>query len=316
MWRMNIMNFLKKISSIKIGIIISFIITVIFIVLIIVTVIKKNVVYKFLVNVQDYYLTTKEDYLTLMVYSNQDDNYYLNVDTITDALIYSKDETLCSTVEVRKIEKSAEVKRYKDETYYGYILELKMPFKNSEYARYLDVSIKFTYPSFEVIKLNLGNLIIYENYPTKNIHLQHLKGVVNEINSKSYLVGVAFTITSKCDMVVKNIVSLNPNISFQNDNFVILDSLDFDNYQDISTLLDFKYEVTYKDEYGLDLKLGQDEECSILIPISYETLNFVNTLAFNIEYEVNGIKYTETISPFKYFSNFSGALEEVVYDPN
>ncbi len=310
------MNFMKKIFSIKFQIIIGVFLVILFILLIFIISKKNDDVYKYLINSQDYYIESKEEYLNLDIYSNHLKDYYLEEDSIVDAYIISNTNDFKTSIILRKVEEKKESITYKNDEYHCYKLEFKIPFNNIDLMQINDVTLRFKYPSNESLDFFIGNIIMYKNKENSAINIKHLKGIVNNINDESILVGIGLTIESNKDLKITNIVSLNERVMFQKNNIMKISDTSYINNIEISTLLGYKYDITYFDEEPFTLDLISEEVNSFIIPLSYIELSKITTLAFDIEYKIDGISYTQTISPFKYYKSLNQDYQEVIYDPN
>lgn len=93
-----------------------------------------------------------------------------------------------------------------------------------------DASITIYYTSSENIKLSIGSIIFNPQKGESDIKVTHLKGIVNEIESKMILMGVGMDInnTTKQDIKILSINTLDERINVKNQ-ICLLNNQDYTN---------------------------------------------------------------------------------------
>ena len=313
---MNIMSYMKK-KYIKIlPLIVTSSIIIVVISILVITIIRKKEYFYFIIQPSNYYLPNNNLTLNIELYSNHQNDYYLNKDTIEKLLIKDKVKNDFYMVKINQIVAKENTIKYNNKYFYKYLLKIKIPIKDIDFLQISQAILEFYYLSTEQIKLDIGSIIIYNECKNHHIHINHLKGIVNQIDQLNILSGIGLTLSSDVDLEINNIVPLDRRIKVQGRLIKKLKEDNYDNFINMSDLLDNEYKVLEVDSDFPKIILNKNIKNHYLIPLGYEEIFSITILGFIIDYSIDGINYQQLINPFKFYNTSFVNYQVTKYEPN
>ncbi len=314
---MNIMNYTKKKSRTKWFIIITCLVSLIIISIIVVAFLRKKDYYYYFAKDDVYYLDKSNPTFNVSIYSTHQDDYYLDMTSINSVVLKSQDRKEFYTLNLNKIVKEQQTEIYQNQTFYKYRFNLMLPLKEIDNFSLDDATLELNYISDESLSLKLGTFIMYDNLNDSHLTITKLKGVVNTIDNLQVLCGMGITISSKNNVTIKKIETLDQRININNDQIKVLENSDYLNETLMSTLLQDEYNPYHVNTTNnLDITINDTESKHYLIPFSYQKLFSIDTLGFIITYSLDGIIYQQLIYPFKFYATTTNSYEVIKYVPN
>ncbi len=295
------MNFMKKIYSIKIYVILSFIILLIFGIIVYLSISRKKDVYKFLTIPESYYLDDKYPTFNINLYSNHTNDYFLKEKTIKEISVKSYTSTDSYKLKLNQIREEDQGINNNNIDYYKYCLNVTFPVDINMNYQIKDAYLEIEYISDEILKFDIGSIIFYKELLDNKISIMCMKPIVNIIENKQIITGIGLTLSSNEDIIIENISSLDERLFFKLDQFKIIEN-NYNNNVLIEELLNEKYNPSLTKEKHNFIQLEKDSEKHFVIPIGYNRIESINTFGFIIEYEIDGIQHEQLVNPFKFFS--------------
>ena len=132
---MNIMSYMKK-KYIKIlPLIVTSSIIIVVISILVITIIRKKDYFYFIIQPSNYYLPNNNLTLNIELYSNHQNDYYLNKDTIEKLLIKDKVKNDFYMVKINQIVAKENTIKYNNKYFYKYLLKIKIPIKDIDFLQ-------------------------------------------------------------------------------------------------------------------------------------------------------------------------------------
>ena len=307
---MNFMNCMKKLLSIKI-IIVSLLMVFAITTIVLALVNRKKVNY-YMTYPKEYYLMNDNKSFSVNLYSTQKNDDYLEKENVERVLLTDKNSENFYEVKLENIVENNEIVSYDNKKFSKYRVDLKIPIETKDNMQINDASITIYYTSSENIKLSIGSIIFNPQKGESDIKVTHLKGIVNEIESKMILMGVGMYInnTTKQDIKILSINTLDERINVKNQ-ICLLNNQDYTNEIKIKELENSNI-VSSKLNFPIIIK--KEEQQKLLLLLEYDKPITIQTLGFIIEYEIMGKNYHQFINPFQYFNTTSKKAEIVRYE--
>lgn len=246
------------------------------------------------------------------LYSTQKNDDYLEKENDERVLLTDKNSENFYEVKLENIVENNEIVSYDNKKFSKYRVDLKIPIETKDNMQINDASITIYYTSSENIKLSIGSIIFNPQKGESDIKVTHLKGIVNEIESKMILMGVGMDInnTTKQDIKILSINTLDERINVKNQ-ICLLNNQDYTNEIKIKELENSNI-VSSKLNFPIIIK--KEEQQKLLLLLEYDKPITIQTLGFIIEYEIMGKNYHQFINPFQYFNTTSKKAEIVRYE--
>lgn len=312
---MSIMNFMKKPWRIKIYIGLVIIIILITIVIIILSITRKKDYYYYLTINDSYYLECNNTKFDVRVYSNHDDDIYLNKEVITSIYLKSRVSEDFYELDLSDLTKSEKSVEYNDKTFYENILNLKLPIITKEDLQLNDCYLELRFLSEEIIKLNIGSIIVYNIESSNHLEISHMKAVVNKVDEEQILSGIGISVNASANLTITDIKTLDTRVFVKSEYIKRLENDSYLNSVDMSELLGVAYDPLGTKEDFTEITINNSDQAHYIIPLFYEELISINKLGFRIEYEIDGVSYTKLVYPFKFFATSQNVYQEVKYVP-
>lgn len=275
---------------------------------------RKDKAYYYLPITSSYYLFKENSDLKFNVFSNHQQDEYLQKEKINTSYIkdlYTNDyyEVVIKDV----IENNSEI-RYENRIFYQYIITIEFPIKNYQQMQLRDAKLILSFDCDEKREFNIGSIILDDDENIPFFYLSNLKGIINEISGIQVLKGVCLTFNKEYDEEVKilKIESLDNRIKTKEEGFYLIQDINIDNEIPIHALKESDSCQGFV-EYPA---LLTDNKINIFIELNYEEIQMITTLGFKITYERNNVKYNQYIMPFQYFNSSSKVVDKIVYDYN
>lgn len=274
---------------------------------------KKDYNY-YLVSEENYYLDANNPTFNIGIYSNHQHDYYLNSKTINNVKIKNGLNDEFYTVKLNQIVEEDSIKVYQEKEYYKYRLNITLPLKEIDKFQMNETLLEFTYHSEEKMTLKIGSLIIYK--PSDNLHLNisAMKGIVNPLNNLQILCGIGISLKSNVDLIMKKIIILDDRVSLKMNEIKILDKTDYQNSTNLEELLEGgRLPDFVLNDPSQAIKISKNTNYHYVLPLTYQKLTTINTLAFKIIYEYQNVEYEYLINPFKFFSTTAQDYQVIKY---
>lgn len=275
---------------------------------------RKDNAYYYLPITRSHYLFKEYNNLKFNVYSNHQQDEYLQKDKIISSYIKDLHTNDYYEVIIKNIvEKEAEI-RFENRFFYQYILTIEFPIRTYQQMQLREAKLILNFDCDEKREFNMGSIILDNDENISFFHLSNLKGVVNEINEIQTLKGVCLTLNKDFDENVRiiKIESLDNRVKAKEDGFFLIQDTSFDNEISIQTLV----ESDYCQGFVPYPSVITDNKINILIELDYEEIQMITTMGFKITYERNNIEYKQYVMPFQYFNSSSKEVDKIVYDSN
>ena len=229
--------------------------------------------------------------------------------------IYKKKQDFY-TIKLKQIVEENKILIHDNKTFYQYRLSLELPLQDILYLQINQTVLEIYYLSEEVMSFDIGTIIIYNEYPSRDLNISHLKGVVNNIDTLDVLCGVGITLYSDASIVVNDIKVLNEKITIQGSNIKIIEDDNYENSQAINELLGGAYQVLDIEDSFTPFLIDKGEKKHYLLPLGYKEIISIERLGFLIEYTIENTSYTQLIEPFQFYKSYKNNYQVIKYEPN
>lgn len=267
-------------------------------------------------SVKKHYSVLTEEYpdLELIVYSNTDQNEYLNLEKIRKCSLYNEidyyDVTL-SSIELLNSKKTID-----ENEYYQYKLNIKLNFVIEKMLLINNAKLEINYSSNEKMIINVGNICFDKPLKDNYLSIDKVQGICNDLGNLESLTAVKISVSNNLDktIVIKSIKTISSSIKVNNDYILVKDyDTSIDHNTHTSQLLGTNYNLYVESKNSFEpIELTKNTEKDIIVPLTYKEKEFVDHMGFVIELEIENEKYYQIINPYTLFSssNVSYALYE------
>lgn len=302
---------MKKKFKIIIPIIVILIIT-IFIVVLALTNNNKTSFY----SVKKHYSILSDQYseLELTIYSNKNDNDYLNISKIKKCSLYNEidyyDVTL-SSIELLNNKKIID-----DIEYYQYRLKIKLNFEIEKMLLINDAKLEVYYNTNEKMLINVGNICFDKQLKESYLSVDKVQGICNDLGNLESLVAVKLSVSNNFDKIIKikSIKPISSSIKINNDYVLIKEhNTIIEHKVHTSQLFGSNYNLYVESKSSFKpIELNENTAKDLIIPLTYNEKEFVDHMGFVLELEIEGNIYYQIINPYILFnsSNVSYAFYE------
>lgn len=308
------MNYMKK-KYIKVFLPTILVISIVLFI-VISTVIRKKDFFYYITKPVEYYLPNKNLNMNVNIYSNHQNDYYLQEEAIEKLVIKDQENQDFYTIKLKQIVEENKILIHDNKTFYQYRLSLELPLQDILYLQINQTVLEIYYLSEEVMSFDIGTIIIYNEYPSRDLNISHLKGVVNNIDTLDVLCGVGITLYSDASIVVNDIKVLNEKITIQGSNIKIIEDDNYENSQAINELLGGAYQVLDIEDSFTPFLIDKGEKKHYLLPLGYKEIISIERLGFLIEYTIENTSYTQLIEPFQFYKSYKNNYQVIKYEPN
>lgn len=298
----------------KIIIPIALVLIVALIVTIIVVSVKRSEKLNLLV-LQKHYSLLYEDKPTLnvSVYSNKDNNYYLDQNNIDKSFIYNDTDSYAT--QVLSFTKQENTLNYKDKTYTENVISFKLDVDSNNLINIENAKAKIVYQNNDVLDLSLGNISFKKTDTTDNINVSKVQSIVTSFDNYTSLAGILLKLNSEKEVVIKNITPISSSLKI-NYNYCLVKNSDYEvqNNVDLKELFGDSYTPFNHSTTGFN-ELTLNGEAVIVLPLTYMTNEFVDNCGLVIEYVMDDVTYFEIVNPYVLFKTADNSCFIYEYKP-
>lgn len=311
---MNIMSCMKKQSRIIIGSCFTIFILSISIFAIIQSIKRKDNSYYYLPIMKNYYLINERKNLTIDVYSNHQNDEYLQKVNIERGFIEDMNSKDYYEIRIIDIDEKDNVIRYENTLYYHYLIYIELPIENCQYIQLENAKLVLDFPTQEKREFKIGTIIIDEDENTPFFNIVNLKGVVNTIEGIQVLKGIGLSLNKANDDYTRilSIESLDKRIKVDCKGIYHLIDNEYDNEMDVDEFKKRDFTHCFL-EYPFVIEHTTKH---YFIELNYDKWMMIPTLGFKLTYERAGFIYKQYIMPFQFFNSSSQTIEQVKYETN
>lgn len=314
------MNYVKKLLSNKITIIVLF--GIIIIVTVVFLLIRDKKEFLFLTYPKEHCVLSKDDnpMFTVEIYSNHKNSEYLKEEVIDSIKVYDFNSNDFLSCKVDNIEMKDGYIDYEKNHYYKYQLDLVLPIKKDTEFKFDKAYLNINYLNSESLSFYIGNLNVYEYQSKKAFIINRMKGFIDNINSQDTLTGIYMELinVSNNNVIIKEINYTSNNIISNYDYLMVVDSISENYKEKISNIVNDEYDYFRRSSLDDCFIEVNDDVLKLFIPLTYIKERSVNSTGIIIKYMIDGNTYQQVIDPFVFFNSFEKniGVEQVVYNPN
>ena len=208
---------------------------------------------------------------------------------------------------------------YQHDSYFDYKLTFNIPFNSTQEIELNNFYLVINYLNDESLHFKMGSLsILPVEDDSCDILINNMKGIVNTISQKQFLVGIVLDIENLVDCIeLINISSISSVVDLDLSNIVYLENSDINSTMAINEILGFNYDPLIYTHNHTTISIDLDSRNVLFIPLKYKQVIQIKTLGFIIEYFKNGEYHYQLIYPFKFFNTYTESIvEKLEYDYN
>lgn len=306
---MNIMNFMKKLYNIRYYLIVTVILFCILTLIIVLSWIRKKDYYYYLNTPDVYYITNNNTSFDVELYTNHEKDNYINKESIISVFLKANNSSDFYELKLNNISENKTLINYDNKNFFEKILNFTFPFMIEETLQIDNAYLEFNFLSNEVLKINLGTFINYNEKSANHISILHMKSLTNKVNNLELFTGLVLRLTTTNDVLIKNIIPFDKRVGVNGKLIKKIDNSDFANNTPIENLINEKYNPLIINNDFNPIILNKDEVSTYIIPLTYEKLILINKMGFKITYEIDGISFNKIIYPFKFFNTNQKELQ-------
>ncbi|NLD26245.1 MAG: hypothetical protein GX661_02670 [Acholeplasmataceae bacterium] len=159
----------------------------------------------------------------------------------------------------------------------------------------------------DAVRIGIGSFTLNKisSFGSEDLRIARLKGIVNHLNYRKTLVGIAMEIVNKSEkeMTLTGMVPLDVNIK-PTTSISKLPNLQFYSGENLNVILEMGEEDT-------NIVLAPGTNAYFLFPITYKTTLPLNKLGFCLEYQSNEEYKKLYFNEFTFYNSYAYSAEEV-----
>lgn len=252
-------------------------------------------------------LFEENDSYNIQIYINQKNSYITDKDKISSIYISDKEEDnqikmdLLNLIYVGK-------SKIDEKTYYIYNYNIKPLLINHDDIEIDNAYLIINYHNFKNVKIHIGSFSSYkvENFNKSDLGISRLKGIVNTINNKKTLVGLALELNNESskNIDIIGIRFFDPNIKVGD--YKLSDFSMILSNSNLSDHLGYQYNINNTFNNEIDFKLNEKD--TLLISLMYENHYKIADLGFQIIYKIDQEEFVYNYDKFHFFTDYENIV--------
>lgn len=247
---------------------------------------KKKIAQPYLVCEKTSYfgIGEKDIIFSIPLYVSNKFNFYLNKDEISSIHLMDNLEKNTYLLNIKEITKQENDLKYQGEILSKYNLKLEFSNYISTYLKIPSASLVIKYQNDEKYPVDIGSIVFFNENDKDIINIKSAKGIVNNVIPKDNIMlptttGLYLNLLNDTqeELIITDIILLNGFGEVDKNNVTLTSKELIDSTIDINTFLNGNYQLMYKNNNSpSELKIKENSEQKIIIPISYLELHPIN----------------------------------------
>lgn len=269
-------------------------------------------------NVAKHYSLLYESNLELetVVYSTHKKSKYFDLDNIENCKIISTDET--QIVQLKEIKMEEQTVSMNEHDFYPVILRLQFSYIPENKCVLDDAKLEIVYKTNEKLNVKLGNICFLKVSKNKDFLINSVSSIVNDFGKMESLAALVIDLENISDKEYE-IITIEPisNTIKTNYDYVKIfdDDAEFNNDVLINDVVGETFD-SYKQSKNkeLHLKINKNFRKVIVLPLTYEKKELVDSLGFVITYKEEEEIKQQIINPYRLFNTTNNEFVYYEYE--
>jgi len=261
-------------------------------------------------NNKEYYMNFEKDYsiiyeelptMDVSIYSTNPDSSLFNIDKIVSCSLYNLVDRY--NIRVNECVDSDNTYELNNRIYYECILNFNLDFSSDGFIPIDNCYMEIIFNTNEKLKVKIGNICFTKATYEDHIKIKKVQSIVNSLGEFTSLTAIAIQIESKEDVKITNIIPISNTISINNQYLLVNENItDIDNSTPCTEIFGENYSC-FKSSYESFKQINiNNKELQLIIPLTYNNKEFVDSLGLIIEYSIDGSNYKQIVNSYKLFS--------------
>ena len=238
--------------------------------------------------------------LDLSLYASKQDNYYLDSAHIDKVFLYNDSDSYLT--KVLSLTSENDTITFKDKDYYKNTLSLKLDIETNNPINISNAKVKIIYQNDYLLDLNVGNIAFQKASNNDDIQIQKVQSIVTTLDQGTTLAAVLLKLKVNDNVSIVNTNLISSSLRVNNDYCLVKEgNYEVENNVDLKVLFGDSYAITNQPTKGFQQVTLNNEEKVIIIPLSYQNIEFVDNCGIVISYTLDGLEKTMIVNPYVLF---------------